>query len=103
MLARVVAVVRLAMNPAVAGVRRTFSTAMLALAALRAWPGHRFLPDDVSFATAGVDHSGLVGYRQVTDFHLVALAKANGATLATLDAGIRAALLPVDKHLVEVV
>lgn len=56
------------------------------LAALRALPGHHFWPDDISLLAAGeVDASRLLSYGQVTDSYLLALARAHGGQLATLD------------------
>jgi hypothetical protein len=46
------------------------------LAALRAEDGHRFLADDVSLSDADVPT--IVGNRQVTDAHLLTLARRRG-------------------------
>jgi hypothetical protein len=52
--------------------------------------GHSFWSDDVAFAASRhVSIEKVVGYRQVTDAHLLALALRRGGRLATLDAGIR--------------
>lgn len=56
------------------------------LAALRAAPGHRFLVDDVSLSDADVPT--IVGHRQVTDAHLLALARRRGVRLVTFDVGL---------------
>ena len=66
------------------------------LAALRAVDGHRFLLDDVSIADADVPR--MSGYRQVTDAHLLALARRQGVRLVTFDAGV---LALADRHNVE--
>jgi predicted nucleic acid-binding protein len=58
------------------------------LKSLRALPGHRFLIDDVSIADADVP--ALAGYRQVTDAHLLALARRHGVKLVTFDSGVLA-------------
>lgn len=64
---------------------------------LREWigqPGHVFWSDDVSIAQSDefvLDR--LVGHRQVTDAHLLALARRRGGRLATLDRSI-ASLVP---------
>lgn len=58
------------------------------LAALRATRGHQFLVDDVSLCDAGVPP--LVGYRQVTDAHLLMLARRRGMRLVTFDSGVAA-------------
>ncbi|QCP55080.1 PIN domain-containing protein [Trinickia violacea] len=53
---------------------------------LRAHPGHRFWPDDVSLLDAQhVDASRILATDQVTDTYLLALARAHGGTLATFD------------------
>jgi uncharacterized protein len=56
------------------------------LAALRAAEGHRFLSDDVSICDDDVPT--LHGHRQVTDAHLLTLARRRGVRLVTFDAGI---------------
>jgi len=59
------------------------------LRSMRTIPGHRFWEDDVSPA---VDPHGIfarvVGYRQVTDAHLLTLALARDGRLATFDRGL---------------
>lgn len=56
------------------------------LAAFRASDGHRFLVDDVSIVDEDVP--AMVGHRQVTDAHLLALARRHGSRLVTFDAGL---------------
>jgi toxin-antitoxin system PIN domain toxin len=54
-----------------------------------AHPRHVFLADDVSIADRHVIAiDKLVGYRQVTDMHLLGIALKNGARLVTLDRNI---------------
>ncbi len=51
---------------------------------------HAFWEDDVSLATGNHDvFDQVVGYRQVTDAHLLALAVRHGGRLATFDRGLR--------------
>ena len=50
--------------------------------------GHRFLADDVSIVDPDVP--GIAGYRQVTDAHLLTLARRSGMHLVTFDGGIPA-------------
>ncbi|MBD8057956.1 PIN domain-containing protein [Cellulomonas sp. JH27-2] len=95
------AFVRLTCNPAVVGQDVAPTTAIGALSALRAQPGHRWLPDDTTLAAPAVTLT-LGGYRQVTDFHLVNLAASTGAVLATFDARLPAALTPGDRRHVQV-
>lgn len=64
------------------------SESMLVLDGLRAQPWHRFWPADLPFQMSQLD--GVLGHRQITDAYLVALTKANGGRLATLDRGIAA-------------
>ena len=62
--------------------------AALELRKLRADARHRFGPDDLSYADA--DWSGVLGYVQVTDAYLAALARKHVGRLATLDRGLAA-------------
>lgn len=56
---------------------------------MRALTGHVFWADDVSPSDVDAHAFGrLVGYRQVTDAHLLSLARKRGGTLATLDRGL---------------
>ncbi|MGO9957569.1 MAG: TA system VapC family ribonuclease toxin [Solirubrobacteraceae bacterium] len=61
-------------------------TARAVLTALRATRGHRFLPDDVSICDHDVPT--LHGHRQVTDAHLLTLARRRGVRLLTFDAAL---------------
>jgi predicted nucleic acid-binding protein len=56
------------------------------LGALRGADGHRFLSDDVSLVDDDVPP--IVGHRQVTDAHLLTLARRRGVRLVTFDAAI---------------
>jgi len=58
------------------------------LSALRNVGVHSFLADDVSLTDPDVPP--LVGHRQVTDAHLLTLARRHGTSLVTFDAGIAA-------------
>jgi hypothetical protein len=70
---------------------RTTREAVATLGALTTRPAHRFLPDDVGFVdNAQVPHDRLVGHRQVTDAHLLGLARRHQATLVTFDNGLAA-------------
>ncbi len=61
------------------------SHAIDALAVLHENPRHEFWPDDEPYGSH-VLH-GVVGYRQVTDAYLAAMAQARGTTIATFDRG----------------
>jgi toxin-antitoxin system PIN domain toxin len=64
--------------------------AMEYLRHITALPHHRFWIDDVSLVeTPYVAKERLVGHRQVTDAHLLALALRQGGRLATFDRSIR--------------
>ncbi|PRY51998.1 hypothetical protein LY71_101370 [Geodermatophilus tzadiensis] len=58
------------------------------LAGLRRAPGHRFLTDDVSMVDADVPP--VAGHRQVTDAHLLTLARRHRTGVVTFDAGLAA-------------
>ena len=60
--------------------------ALRVLTALRLPDGHRFLADDVSLTDAGVPP--IVGHRQVTDAHLLTVARRSGIRLVTFDATV---------------
>ena len=69
--------------------RTTPATAMAMLARLTKLAGHVFWPDSVRYVTGDwLDRQRVVGYRQVTDAHLLAVAAANHGRLVTLDARI---------------
>jgi len=56
---------------------------------LRALDGHAFLADDVSLATTElVDLQAVQGHRQVTDVHILAVARLHGARVVTFDGGL---------------
>jgi uncharacterized protein len=63
--------------------------AIVVLSKLTARPDHQFWPDDLSLLDAAlVDHTRLLGPRQITDVYLLALAVKHGGRLVTLDTGI---------------
>jgi uncharacterized protein len=80
--------VRVSSNPKVLPSAIGVDAAREVLSALRTQPGHRFLTDDVSVTDRDVPT--IAGYRQVTDAHLLTLARRRGLRLVTFDAGIRA-------------
>jgi predicted nucleic acid-binding protein len=75
-------------NPKVLAGAISVEQARAVLRALRQHDGHRFIADDVSLADAEI--APLVGHRQVTDAHLLALARRNDTRLLTFDAGAMA-------------
>jgi toxin-antitoxin system PIN domain toxin len=80
--------VRVSTNPKVLPHPIGVADARRVLAALRTVEGHRFLVDDVSLVDDDVPT--IVGHRQVTDAHLLTLARRRGVRLVTFDAAIGA-------------
>ena len=80
--------VRVSSNPIVLPSAIGVDAARGVLSAFRAHPRHRFLADDVSMSDSDVP--SIAGYRQVTDAHLLTLARRRGVRLVTFDAGILA-------------
>ena len=80
--------VRVSSNPIVLPSALSVDAARQALSALRAHPDHRFFSDDVSLSDGDVP--SVAGYRQVTDAHLLTLARRRGVRLVTFDASILA-------------
>jgi toxin-antitoxin system PIN domain toxin len=97
-----VALIRLLLNPAVVGQYISRAEAIGVVRRLREQPAASFIADATTLAEPSVEMSGLVGPKQVTDFHLVNLAAATGAVLATFDARIPAYLSPRDHEHVRV-
>ncbi|MGB4779092.1 TA system VapC family ribonuclease toxin [Microbacterium sp.] len=89
--------VRLLSNPTVMGEVVAPADAIAALDAIRHAPGHRFLVDDSSLAHPHITLTSLMGFRQVTDFHLLNLAVRAGLSLATFDARFARALTEEDR------
>jgi hypothetical protein len=80
--------VRVSSNPTVLASAISVEEARRVLALLRSVGRHRFLVDDVSMTDGDVPP--LVGHRQVTDAHLLTVARRHGARLVTFDGGVRA-------------
>ncbi len=78
--------VRVSSNPNVLPAAIGVEAARAVMGSLREVAGHRFLVDDVSITDADVPP--LLGHRQVTDAHLLTLARRHGARLLTFDAGL---------------
>lgn len=76
--------VRVSSNPKVLPHPISVEEARAVLRALRKHETHRFLRDDVSLANAEIPP--LSGYRQVTDAHLLAIARRHDMRLVTFDA-----------------
>lgn len=78
--------VRVCSNPKVLPAAIGVEDARRVLRAMAGAPGHRFLPDDVSPRAPGAPQ--LSGHRQVTDAHLLTLARAHGVPLVSFDRGL---------------
>jgi len=78
--------VRVSSNPIVLPSAIGVDAARGVLTALRAHSGHRFLTDDVSLTDSDVP--SIVGHRQVTDAHILTLARRRGMRLVTFDAAV---------------
>jgi uncharacterized protein len=62
------------------------SSVTQSLAAMRALPGHHFWPDKISIADGSFVHAALLAsHSGVTDTYLLALARAHGGRLASMD------------------
>lgn len=77
--------IRVSSNPRVIADARTPAEAAAFLLALRGAGSWEFWVDDIQVSTA---LSGVTGYRQVTDAHLLQLAHDRGGAVATFDAGL---------------
>ena len=78
--------VRVSTNPRLADPPVHQTDAVEFLRSLRQRGGHEFLVDDVAMSTVDeVGHRTIVGHRQVTDVHLLVLARRRGARLVTFD------------------
>lgn len=79
--------IRVLSNPAFPGLSLTPREATTRLARFCAAGGHHFWPDDVAprVSLDGELRMHLQGHKQVTDFHLAALADRYGGQLVTLD------------------
>lgn len=82
--------VRVSSNSSVMPEARSPREAIHLLRRIVALPHHVFWHDDVSLASSDfADEVPLAGYRQVTDVHLLTLARHRGGRLATLDGKMR--------------
>lgn len=78
--------VRVSSNPKILPHRIDSASAIRFLAELKKVGKHRFLTDEVSITAD--DFPEVHGYRQITDAHLLTLARRNGVPLLTLDTAI---------------
>lgn len=81
--------IRVSSNRRVIPEARAVPEAAAAIRLLRSVGSHEFWTDEVSLATTEVVRLEQVqGYRQVTDAHLLALARVHGGRLVTFDNGL---------------
>lgn len=81
--------VRVSSNAHVIPEAKTPAEALLVLERIVSLSDHQFWEDDISLVDSKmVAKDRLVGHRQVTDAHLLALAIRHGGRLATFDSGI---------------
>lgn len=82
--------VRVSSNRSAIPTAVTPSEAMLLLSRIRRFRGHVFLPDDLENVVGAsyFQPERIITHRQVTDAHLLAVARRHGGRLATLDRGI---------------
>lgn len=81
--------VRVSSNVRVIPDARSPAQAIHLLGRMRALPGHEFWSDDVSPLDDDAAPFGrVVGYRQITDAHLLTLAIRRGGRIATFDRGL---------------
>jgi uncharacterized protein len=92
--------VRVSSNPKALPIAVGIDAARAVLSALRALDAHRFLTDDVSLSDSDVP--AITGHLQVTDAHLLALARRRGVRLVTFDTGILALSKERDVELLRV-
>lgn len=93
--------VRVSSNPKVLPSALGVEDARRVLEALRAVAGHRFLTDDVSIVASDVPR--LVGHRQITDAHLLTLARRHGTRVLTFDGGLHQLAVGRDVELLTIV
>ena len=94
--------VRVSSNSSVLPDARSPREAIHLLRRIVALPHHVFWHDDVSMVTTDfLGEVPLVGYRQVTDAHLLTLARQRGGRLATLDGKMRS-LVPRGRDAAEI-
>jgi uncharacterized protein len=81
--------VRVSSNSSANSAAVTPGTAIAMLSRIRQVPGHQFLIDDIPLIVGSrLPPERMATHRQVTDAHLLALARNSGIRLATLDRGI---------------
>jgi toxin-antitoxin system PIN domain toxin len=80
--------IRVSSNPKVLPTPVGTGAALAVLASMRQAGSHRFLTDDVS--PVDPDVPAVAGHRQITDAHLLTIARRHGVEVVTFDAGLAA-------------
>lgn len=93
---------RMLLNPVVAGQIVTGPQALSILSGIRADARCSYQQDDSSLVEPVIDVIGLSGHKQVTDLHLVNLAAKHGLVLVTFDARLATALTASNRGHVQV-
>jgi len=87
--------VRVSSNPRATPEAKSPAEALFLLRQMVGLDGHHFWVDDISIARSDlIDSSKLLGHRQVTDAHLLALAMRHGGRLVSFDRGLREIVPP---------
>jgi len=87
--------VRVSSNPHATPEAKSPAEALFLLRQMVGLDGHHFWVDDISIARSDlIDSSKLLGHRQVTDAHLLALAMRHGGRLVSFDRGLREIVPP---------
>jgi toxin-antitoxin system PIN domain toxin len=94
---------RLSLNPTVAGREVAPAQAMATLNSVRRDGRAEFLADTSTLAHARIDLSALAGHRQVTDLHLANLAASSNAVLVTFDRALPETLIRADRKHVQLI
>jgi len=98
-----ISLLRLLMNPVINENPVDAVTGVELLASLHRHPRHRFLEKIPSACDERMANllNRVSGYRQITDAFLVAIAKANGCKLATLDRKLEEVFEPADLEIIQ--
>jgi toxin-antitoxin system PIN domain toxin len=92
--------VRISSNPRIGPEPRSVRESIAWLERLRSLPGHRFVIDDVSFGVSPeLPDVSRLGHRQITDAHLLALARRNSLRLVTFDRNIGDLIVDLEERL----
>ena len=80
------------------------SSVASSLSAMRAMPGHHFWPDNISIADdSHIDAALLSSHSRVTDSYLLALARAHGGRLASMDRRLAVDAVPGGADVLELI